>query len=159
MQIKKNIKNKTAVYDDDDAPGEFLTRSEIQKVMSTANLDGEDFDAEALLADLEPLEDLDDAEFGLPPIENPPTLEEILAANDDNDEDLEDNIDLDDAASSASTLPISQAYPNTLSVALRQLNNSATGDTLSVGSDSKSRGSSRSQKSLQNKKDKGSIMR
>ena len=29
--------------------------------------EAEDFDAEALLADLEPLEDLDDAEFGLPP--------------------------------------------------------------------------------------------
>ena len=27
--------------------------------------------------DLEPLEDLDDAEFGLPPIEQPPSLEDI----------------------------------------------------------------------------------
>ncbi len=32
---------------------------------------------------LEPLEDLDDAEFGLPPVENLPTLEEILAEDDD----------------------------------------------------------------------------
>ena len=35
--------------------------------------------------DLEPLEDLDDAEFGLPPVEQPPSLEDILAA-DDNEE-------------------------------------------------------------------------
>ena len=35
--------------------------------------------------DLEPLEDLDDAEFGLPPIEQPPSLEDILAA-DENEE-------------------------------------------------------------------------
>lgn len=78
----------------------------------------------------------------------------------DIDEDLEDNIDLDDAASSASTLPIAQACPNTLSVALRQLNNSSGGDTLSIGSDSKSRGSSKStRRSQQSKKDKGSIMR
>ena len=33
----------------------------------SADPEAEDFDAEALLADLEPLEDLDDAEFGLPP--------------------------------------------------------------------------------------------
>lgn len=120
-----------------------------------------DLNAEALLADLEPLEDLDDAEFGLPPVEYPPTLEEILATNDENEDDFED--DLDDAASSASTLPISQACSNTLSVALRQLNNSSNcGDTLSIGSDSKSRGSS--SKSLAGgkhpaKRDRGSIMR
>lgn len=108
--------------------------------------------AEAILADLEPLEDLDDIEFGIPPVENPPSLEEILAANDENEDDFEE--DLDDAASSASTLPISQACPNTLSVALRQLNN---GDTLSIGShDSKSRTSN----SAKNKvRDRGSIMR
>ena len=34
-------------------------------------------------ADLEPLEELDDAEFGLPPVDNPPTLEEILNEDDD----------------------------------------------------------------------------
>lgn len=32
---------------------------------------------------LEPLEDLDDVEFGLPPVENPPSLEEILAEDGD----------------------------------------------------------------------------
>ena len=115
--------------------------------------------ADAILADLEPLEDLDDAEFGIPPVENPPTLEEILAANDDNEEEFEDGIDLDDAASSASTLPIAQAFPNTLSVALRQLGSGATGDTLSIGSDSKSRGSAKSHSKNQVKRDKGSIMR
>ena len=77
---------------------------------------------------------------------------------DDQDDD-EDNIDVDDAASSASTLPIAQACPNTLSVALRQLNNSTGGDTLSIGSDSKSRTSAKSQRSQQSKKDKGTIMR
>ena len=77
---------------------------------------------------------------------------------DDQDDD-DDNIDVDDAASSASTLPIAQACPNTLSVALRQLNNSTGGDTLSIGSDSKSRTSAKSQRSQQSKKDKGTIMR
>ena len=114
--------------------------------------------ADAILAELEPLEDLDDVEFGIPPVENPPTLDEILAANDDNEEDFEDGGDLDDAASSASTLPIAQACPNTLSVALRQLNSSA-GDTLSIGSDSKSRGSNKSHSKHQPKRDRGSIMR
>ena len=103
-----------------------------------------DFNPDTLLADLEPLEDLDDAEFGLPPVENPPSLEDILAGNDDNDEEFEDGVDLDDAASSSSTVPIAQACPNTLSIALRQLNNSSQ-DTLSIGSESKSRGSNRSQ--------------
>ncbi len=113
--------------------------------------------AEAILADLEPLEDLDDAEFGLPPVDNPPTLEEILAANDDNDEEFEDGFDIDDAASTASTVPIAQACNNTLSVALRQLNTSnVSGDTMSVHSKgSKSSG----KKPEKPKKDKGSIMR
>lgn len=114
---------------------------------------------DALLADLEPLEDLDDEEFGIPPVDNPPTLDEILAANDDNEDDLDETGDLDDGASSASTLPIAQACPNSLSVALRQLNNSSTGDTLSIGSDSKSRGSSKSHGKLQPKRDRGSIMK
>jgi hypothetical protein len=116
-------------------------------------------DAEAILADLEPLEDLDDAEFGLPPIENMPTLEEILASNEDNEDDFEDGgYDMDDAASTASTVPIAQAISgnNTLSAALRQFHNGAA-DTLSINSDSKSRGSSKSQN--KNNKDKGSIMR
>ena len=126
----------------------------------SADPEAEDFDAEALLADLEPLEDLDAAEFGLPPVENPPTLEEILAVNDENDEDLEDNIDLDDAASSTSTLPIAQACNHNLSMVLRQFSNNASGDTLSIGSDSKSRGSRSShQQNSQSKKDRGSIMR
>ena len=38
--------------------------------------------------DLEPLEDLDDAEFGLPPVDQPPSLEDILAA--DENEELDD---------------------------------------------------------------------
>ena len=117
-----------------------------------------DFNPDTLLADLEPLEDLDDAEFGLPPVENPPSLEDILAGNDDNDEEFEDGVDLDDAASSSSTVPIAQACPNTLSIALRQLNNSSQ-DTLSIGSESKSRGSNRSQSKSGSKRDKGSIMR
>ena len=43
------------------------------------------FDNSENYLDLEPLEDLDDAEFGLPPVDQPPSLEDILAA-DENDE-------------------------------------------------------------------------
>jgi len=51
--------------------------------MSTAD-DGDGEDAGlGLLGSLEPLEDLDDVEFGLPPVENPPSLEDILAENGD----------------------------------------------------------------------------
>ena len=42
-----------------------------------------EFNPDTLLADLEPLEDLDDAEFGLPLVENPSSLEDILAGNDE----------------------------------------------------------------------------
>ena len=56
-------------------------------------------------------------------------------------------------------LEIVQACPNALSVALRQLNNSSGGDTLSIGSDSKSRGSNKSHGQKQGKRDRGSIMR
>ena len=54
-------------------------------------------ESEDTLTDLEPLEDLDDQEFGLPPIDRPPTLEDILAAEDDEiaDEFLEDESYLD----------------------------------------------------------------
>ena len=132
----------------------------MEKVNSEADSEAESNSTEAILAELEPLEDLDDLEFGIPPVENPPTLEEILAANDDNEDDFEESGEVfDDAASSASTLPIAQACPNTLSVALRQLNNSSTGDTLSIGSDSKSRGSNKSHSKNQGKRDRGSIMR
>ena len=52
----------------------------MEKVNSSeADSEADTFSTDALLADLEPLEDLDDAEFGIPPVENPPTLEEILA--------------------------------------------------------------------------------
>jgi hypothetical protein len=51
--------------------------------MSLEDDDGQDKTAGEVLAELEPLEDLDDAEFGLPPVDNPPTLEEILAEDDD----------------------------------------------------------------------------
>ena len=45
----------------------------------------------------------------------------LFSATDDNEDDFDENGDVfDDAASSASTLPIAQACPNTLSVALRQ---------------------------------------
>ena len=84
----------------------------------------------------------------------------FFSANDDNEDDFEESGEVfDDAASSASTLPIAQACPNTLSVALRQLNNSSGGDTLSIGSDSKSRGSNKSHSKNQGKRDRGSIMR
>ena len=39
------------------------------------------FDNSENYLDLEPLEDLDDAEFGLPPVDQPPSLEDILAAD------------------------------------------------------------------------------
>ena len=55
-----------------------------------------EFNPDTLLADLEPLEDLDDAEFGLPPVENPPSLEDILAGNDEDNDEFEDGVDLDD---------------------------------------------------------------
>ena len=48
---------------------------------------------------LEPLEDLDDEEFGLPPVENLPTLEEILAENEDDDQ-IRTVDDFDDDATS-----------------------------------------------------------
>ena len=48
-------------------------------VNSEADSEAESNSTDAILADLEPLEDLDDVEFGIPPVENPPTLEEILA--------------------------------------------------------------------------------
>ena len=84
----------------------------------------------------------------------------FFSANDDNEDDFEESGEVfDDAASSASTLPIAQACPNTLSVALRQLNNCSAGDTLSIGSDSKSRGSNKSHSKNQGKRDRGSIMR
>ena len=52
----------------------------MEKVNSSeADSEADTYSTDALLADLEPLEDLDDAEFGIPPVENPPTLEEILA--------------------------------------------------------------------------------
>merc|ERR1712051_494962 len=52
----------------------------MEKVNSSeADSEADTFSTDAILADLEPLEDLDDAEFGIPPVENPPTLEEILA--------------------------------------------------------------------------------
>ena len=45
----------------------------------------------------------------------------LFSATDDNEDDFDESGDVfDDAASSASTLPIAQACPNTLSVALRQ---------------------------------------
>jgi hypothetical protein len=48
-------------------------------------VDEDDFEDPVLgvLNVLEPLEDLDDIEFGLPPVENPPSLEEILAEDGD----------------------------------------------------------------------------
>ena len=39
--------------------------------------------------DLEPLEDLDDAEFGLPPVDQPPSLEDILAADENEELDVQ----------------------------------------------------------------------
>ena len=51
--------------------------------MSLEDDDDHDRAAGEVLSELEPLEDLDDAEFGLPPVDNPPTLEEILAEDDD----------------------------------------------------------------------------
>ena len=45
----------------------------------------------------------------------------FFSATDDNEDDFDESGEVfDDAASSASTLPIAQACPNTLSVALRQ---------------------------------------
>ena len=63
--------------------------------------------------DLEPLEDLDDAEFGLPPIEQPPSLEDILAAdeNDELDEFLEDEVCLDSSSHGHALLNQSINYP------------------------------------------------
>ena len=57
-------------------------------------------ESEDTFADLEPLEDLDDAEFGLPPVDQPPNLEDILAAvdNEDLDEFLEDESCVDSSA-------------------------------------------------------------
>ena len=54
-------------------------------------------ESEDSFPELEPLEDLDDAEFGLPPIDQPPSLEDILAAdeNEELDEFLEDEIGLE----------------------------------------------------------------
>ena len=46
-----------------------------------------EFYTNTLLADLEPLKDLDDAEFGLPPVENPSSLEDILAGNNEFEDD------------------------------------------------------------------------
>ena len=62
--------------------------------------------------DLEPLEDLDDAEFGLPPIEQPPSLEDILAAdeNDELDEFLEDEVCLDSSSNGHNLLNQSINY-------------------------------------------------
>ena len=48
-------------------------------------------------------------------------LQLFFSATDDNEDDFDESGEVfDDAASSASTLPIAQACPNTLSVALRQ---------------------------------------
>ena len=63
----------------------------------------------------------------------------LFSATDDNEDDFDESGDVfDDAASSASTLPIAQACPNTLSVALRQeLINHRTDTVFSRNNDNK----------------------
>ena len=63
----------------------------------------------------------------------------LFPATDDNEDDFDESGDVfDDAASSASTLPIAQACPNTLSVALRQeLINHRTDTVFSRNNDKK----------------------
>ena len=53
---------------------------------------------EDTFVELEKLEDLDDAEFGLPPVDQIPSLEDILAAEDNGD--FEEFLEDDDAESS-----------------------------------------------------------
>ena len=69
---------------------------------------------------LEPLEDLDDAEFGLPPVENLPTLEEILAEDDDL---LRTVDDFDDDSTSCAGFAFNEGgiHMPSLSAALHQL--------------------------------------
>lgn len=66
--------------------------------MSLEDDDDQDKIGGEAFADLEPLEDLDDAEFGLPPVDNPPTLEEILNEDDDLPRTVDD---FDDDANSS----------------------------------------------------------
>ena len=70
---------------------------------------------------LEPLEDLDDAEFGLPPVQNLPTLEEILA--EDDDLLLRTVDDFDDDATSCTGFAFNEGgvHMPSLSAALHQL--------------------------------------
>ena len=69
---------------------------------------------EETFPELEPLEDLDDAEFGLPPVDQPPSLEDILAAdeNEELDEFLEDEI-LESSANGHIIFKESVNYPTT----------------------------------------------
>lgn len=88
----------------------------------------------SLLEDMEPLEELDDAEYGLPPIENPPSLEDILAGHDDGcDDEVEDDEDRLSLSSNEQPLLAGQQPPEanwnleeTLSVKSRGSENSKT---------------------------------
>ena len=82
------------------------------------SLEDDDDQGREVLSELEPLEDLDDAEFGLPPVDNPPTLEEILA---EDDGDLPRTVDdfADDGGSSFAGF--NDGGLGHLSVALHQL--------------------------------------
>jgi len=87
--------------------------------MSLEDDDDQDRTGGEVLPELEPLEDLDDAEFGLPPVDNPPTLEEILAEDDDLPRTVDDFDD--DGGSSYAGFNDPGVGIGHLSVALHQL--------------------------------------